>query len=346
MKIAIVNNMVPFIYGGAEFLADSLAEKLVEYGHKAQVIRLPFAWSSAAQIAESMLAVKLTRIINTDKVIALKFPAYYIEHPNKTLWLLHQFRQAYDLQNTEYDFFAQDHEYQKLKAAIYKTDNECFTKLSGKIYTNSKVVSERLMKYNNIPSKVLYPPLMESEIYYNKECGDYIFYPSRVNHSKRQHLAVEAMRYVKSGVKLVLAGKGDSKEDENSIFELIERYDVKDKVTYLDRFISQQEKADLFANCLGGIYIPYDEDSYGYVTLESIHSEKPIISCNDAGGTYVVVKDSETGYMTESTPKALAAAMDKLYQNKQKAIEMGKNGLQLLKELGITWDNVIRSLLK
>ncbi len=346
MKIAIVNNMVPFLYGGAEFLADSLADKFNEYGHQAQVIRLPFAWGSAAQIAESMLAVRLTRLMNTEKVIALKFPAYYIEHPNKTLWLLHQFRQAYDLQNTEYDFFTQEHEYQKLKKAIHKSDNECFSGLTGRIYTNSEVVSERLMKYNNIPSKVLYPPLMESELYDCKECGDYIFYPSRVNHSKRQHMAVEAMRYVKSGVKLVIAGKGDSADDEKRIFELIEKYALHDKVTYMNRFISQQEKADLFANCLGGIYIPYDEDSYGYVTLEGIHSGKPMISCYDAGGTYVVVKDNETGYMTESTPKALAAAMDKLYNNKPKAIEMGRNGMQLLKELGITWDNVIRSLLK
>ncbi len=346
MKIAVVTNMAPFVYGGAEFLAEGLAKKLKEYGHESQVIRLPFSWGSASQIAESMMAVKLTQVVNTDKVIALKFPAYYIDHPNKSVWLLHQFRQAYDLAGTEYDFFTEEHEYQKLRGAIKKTDNACFSKLKGRIFTISPVVTDRLMKYNNIPSEVLYHPLMESAHFYNDGIGDYIFCPSRVNHSKRQHLAVEAMRYVKSGVKLMLAGKGDSQEDESRIFELIEKNDLKNKVTYINRFISEKEKADLFAKCLAGIYIPFDEDSYGYVTLEGFYSQKPMISCTDSGGTYVVVKNNITGYMTQSAPEALAAAMDKMYENKSKAAEMGMNGFKLIEELGITWDNVIRRLLK
>ena len=37
------------------------------------------------------------RLYNVDRTIALKFPAYLIPHTEKTLWLLHQFRQAYDL---------------------------------------------------------------------------------------------------------------------------------------------------------------------------------------------------------------------------------------------------------
>ena len=39
-------------------------------------------------------------------------------------------------------------------------------------------------------------------------------------------------------------------------------------------WISEQEKADLMANCYAALYIPYDEDSYGYVTLEAFHSAK------------------------------------------------------------------------
>ena len=45
MKIAIVNNMVPFLYGGAEFLADSLNSKFKEYGYDSQVITYPFSWT-------------------------------------------------------------------------------------------------------------------------------------------------------------------------------------------------------------------------------------------------------------------------------------------------------------
>ncbi len=346
MKISIVNNMAPFIYGGAEFLADSLKDKLLEYGHEVEIIRFPFSWTPLENIIDSMMAVRLCKIENTDSVIALKFPAYYVNHPNKKLWLLHQFRQAYDLSSTEFDLFTSSEKDQSIKNSIIAADNKYLREQTGKIFTNSQIVSDRLMRYNKIPSEILFPPLMDADLFSFGDYEDYIFYPSRVNQTKRQYMAVEAMRYVKSGVRLVIAGKGDAKSDEDLIFSLIEKYDLQSKVTYLNRFISQQEKADLFKNCLGGIYIPYDEDSYGYVTLEAIHSGKAIISCTDAGGTYVVVKDKHTGFMTEPTPMALAEAMDKLYQNKQMAKEMGHNGLALLNELGINWDTVIRRLTK
>jgi len=346
MKIAIVNSMTPFVYGGAEFLADSLKDKLIEYGHEVQVIRFFFSWMPIDNIIDAMMTARLTKLVNVDMVIGLKFPAYLIPHENKKLWLLHQFRQAYDLSGTIYDFFSPDDHSQKIKRSIIETDNLYLKQLEGKIFTNSYVVSDRLMKYNGINSEVLFPPLMDANLFRYEDTGDYIFYPSRVNHSKRQHLAVEAMQYTKSKVKLILAGKGDNTNDEDYIFEKIEKLNLSEKVTYINRFISQQEKADYFSKCLGGIYIPYDEDSYGYVTLECIHSQKPVISCTDSGGTDIVVKDGQTGYMTEPSPQALAQAIDKLYEDKKKAFDMGKNGLSLIKQLGISWETVIRKLTK
>lgn len=346
MKIAVVNNMVPFLYGGAEFLADSLCKKLEEYGYQSQLITYPFSWVPKTSILESIMAVRLNQLINADMVIALKFPAYYIEHPNKKLWLLHQFRQAYDLHGTEYGMFDDNNpEDRAIRQSIINMDNKTLRPLEGRIFTNSHVVSQRLLQYNGVESEVLYPPLMDASIYHiTGEYGDYIFYPSRVNYSKRQHLVVEAMKYTKSNVKLIIAGKGDASSDEEYLFELIEKNQLQEKVTYMNRFITEKEKVDLFQASLAGIYVPYDEDSYGYVTLEGFHAGKAMISCTDAGGTDVVVKDGITGYMTEPTPQALAEAMDKLYYNKENARTMGMNGLPLLEELGITWEHVIGRL--
>lgn len=44
MKIAVVNNAVPFVRGGAEFLAEWLTERLEQFGHSAVLIRIPFRW--------------------------------------------------------------------------------------------------------------------------------------------------------------------------------------------------------------------------------------------------------------------------------------------------------------
>ena len=341
MKIAIINVMAPFIYGGAEFMADSLCKKFIEYGHAAQVIRFYYSWAKPEYILDGIFAARAMWLDNVDRVVALKFPAYLIPHPDKRLWLVHQLRQAYELENTEYDFFQKNDHDQKIKAAIRRCDTRYLKELEGNIFTNSKVVSDRLLKYNGISSQVLYPPLIDEELYKMGDYGDYIFYPSRVNRSKRQYLAVEAMRYVKSDVKLVIAGKGDSPKDESDLFALIENYQLKDRVVYINRFISQEEKTDLFKDALASIYIPYDEDSYGYVTLEAFQAGKAVITATDCGGTSLVVKDSITGYMTQPTPQSIAEAMDQMYLNRNKTKEMGMNGLPFLRDLGISWENVV-----
>ncbi len=102
MKVAVVNNWVPFLSGGAEHLAEALTRKLAEYGHQSMLVRLPFAWHPPGKILEHMLACRCVRLAGVDRVIGLKFPAYYVPHPNKVVWLLHQFRQAYDLWGTRY----------------------------------------------------------------------------------------------------------------------------------------------------------------------------------------------------------------------------------------------------
>lgn len=345
MKIAIATTQVPFIYGGAEFLVEVLRKKLIEAGHEACVIKLPFFWNPNHRILESLMIAKLTRTPNVDMLLGMKFPAYCINHPNKRMWLMHQYRQAYDLGGTEYDPFTQSAEDQEIKRAVHKADERSLKNVQGTFFTISPLVTERLKKFNGIDSVPLCSPLIDEELYHPGDFGDYLFFPSRVNASKRQWLAVEALRYVKSDVKLVLAGCGDSKQDEERIIKLIEKHNLKSKVTYLNRFISQEEKAELYSKSLGSVYVPYHEDSYGYITLEAMYSGKPVISTTDAGGTSLLVKDGETGYMTEPQPQAIAEAMDKLYNNKATARSMGANGLPLINQRGYTWANTIRRLL-
>jgi glycosyltransferase involved in cell wall biosynthesis len=348
VKIAIVNNCVPFVYGGAEFLADSLRHKLLEYGHEAIVIKIPFTWDPPQKILENILLNRLIKLnqnvadIDPDRVIALKFPVYYLKHPNKILWLLHQFRQVYDLWGTEYGM-PQTVENIRIREAIIRADNRYLPE-AKKIFTNSNVVSGRLKRFNAIDSEVLYPPLMDAEKYHAKEYGDYIFYPSRIVLGKRQQDAIESMKYVKSGVKLVIAGHSERREWLSHLEALVRDNGLSDKVTIIGRWISQEEKIDLFAKALGAIYIPFDEDSYGYVSLEAYHSKKPVITCTDSGGTLEVVEDGKTGYVVSPEPQAIAEAMDRLYFNKTGAQQMGCNGLDKIMSMGISWDQVIKRL--
>jgi len=343
MKIAIVNNQVPFVYGGAEFLADWLREHLLAVGHSCEIVRVPFKWNPPHNIVNHMLAARLIKLSSIDRVIALKFPAYYVEHDNKVLWLLHQFRQAYDLWGTPYQELPDTPEGLAIRTAIINADNR-YLRCARKIYTNSSVVSARLSEFNGISSMVLYPPLRDEGAYHCERYGDYILCAGRVNEVKRQHLLVEAMRFVQSGVRLIVAGQPESQAYLDRLVSLVKNDHLEDKVDLKMRFVSEEEKISLYAGALATAYIPYDEDSYGYVSLESFHSRKAVITCSDSGGIREIVRDSISGYVVSPTPAALGKAMDLMMLDRPSTEQMGNQGLQEVVKRSISWDTVIREL--
>ncbi|HWU81388.1 MAG TPA: glycosyl transferase family 1, partial [Caulobacter sp.] len=158
MKVLVVNNAAPFQRGGAEELADHLVRRLnATPGVQSELVRVPFTWEPAERLIEEMLISKGMRLYNVDRVIGLKFPAYLIPHHDKALWLLHQFRQAYDLSEAGQSHLDFDETGRTVKAAIRAADNDCFAQCR-KIFCNSPVTQNRLMKFNGVPSEVLYPP--------------------------------------------------------------------------------------------------------------------------------------------------------------------------------------------
>ena len=343
MKIAVLNNAVPFVRGGAESLADWLTERLRARGFDTILVRIPFQWDPPERILDSLLACHMMRLRNCDRVIALKFPVYSVPHDNKVVWLLHQFRQAYDLWGTPLQFLPSDARGKRIRDIIRCSDTVSLSSGRG-IYTNSHITSERLMKFNQLPSEVLYPPLQKPEQYHCAASDGYIFCPSRMNDAKRQHLLVEAMRYTRTPVRLVLAGRAEDPAYLLRLHEAVERGGLQDKVRILGTYISDEEKVELFSRALGCAYIPYDEDSYGYVTMEAFESRKPVITCTDAGGIDILVRNGQTGTIVPPRPEALAEAMDTLYSDPNKAKSMGEAGRDLMRAMNIDWDNVIQRL--
>ena len=122
MKIFVVNNMIPFLHGGAEDLANYLITHLRGIGHEAELLRIPFRYEPAESIYSEMLACRMMQVGDADLVIALKFPAYLIPHPNKVLWLVHQYRQAYDMWDSGYSNIPATEAGQQLRDSIKEAD--------------------------------------------------------------------------------------------------------------------------------------------------------------------------------------------------------------------------------
>jgi len=343
MRIALFNIMMPQIRGGAEILVDDLAEQLQAYGHEVMLFRLPFPRSFEAPLIAMIESARTLCFDEFDRVIAFKFPAYCIKHQGKVIWMFHQFRQVYDLWGKEYGL-QPGPTGESIKKTVMTADNEDIPR-SRHIFTNSLEVANRLKKFNGIDAKVLMPPLKNPEHYFTDHTGDYIFYPSRITPLKRQHLAIEAMRYVKSGVRLIVAGVCSELGYLNQLERLIQENGLEKRVELRNEWITDEEKRELFANALGGIYIPYQEDSCGFVSMEAFYSAKPVISCLDSGGTKELVEEAVNGFMVEPTPQTIAEAIDKLYENKSLAERMGQAGLDKINRLDITWPTTIKRLL-
>ena len=345
MKVLVLNNAVPFIRGGAEELATNLVGNLNRTkGVEAELMRIPFNWVPKERLLDEILLNRMLQIINVDRVIALKFPAYLVPHANKTVWLLHQFRQAYDLKEAGQSYFGDDPESAVLLNAIRKADAAAFH-ASQRIFTNSTVTQARLKKFNGISSEVLLPPLNDEELFTGGRYEPYIFAGGRVSAGKRQHLLIEAMRHVKSPVKLVVAGPPETEDYENQLKVLVARYGLEDKVVLKMGFLPREEIASLVNDALACAYCPFDEDSLGYVSMEAAAAKKAVLTLRDSGGILHLVRDGETGLVADPDPEDMGRKLENLAGDQARTRKMGANAGVAWAKLGLTWPNTIAKLL-
>lgn len=345
MKVLIVNNMAPFVWGGAEELAVHLQKNLVIAGHEAEILRIPFQWEPAERIPSQMLMVRAFELWNVDHVIALKFPAYLIRHPKKTLWLLHQYRQAYDLYDAGQTNLPPGEEGLELQTLIRHADQESFAE-SRNIFTNSEVTRQRLLKYNGFDAEVLLPPVNDPELFLSAGHGDYIFAGGRVNGMKRQYLLLEALAKADKGVKLLIAGPPDSPADAAYLRAAVERFGLTDRVRLDLRFLPREVYADYVNRAAAVAYLPYDEDSLGYVAMEAATAAKALITTTDSGGILGLVKHKDTGWVAHPSADDLARAMEAVFENAASTKMYGQSARALWESMKINWPDTVESLLR
>jgi glycosyltransferase involved in cell wall biosynthesis len=339
MKLLVANNAAPFVRGGAELLADRLVLELRRAGHEADLLRLPLG-NTPEQVLESIVAASLLNAVNVDRVIGLKFPAYLIPHPDVVIWLVHQFRQAYDPPPIGWP---QDLVLAPVVSAVRTADRAAFAGAT-RLYAISPMVADRLHRSNGLTAEVLLTPPHSQQEYRTQVAEDFIVALGRISDGKRQKLAIQAMRSARPGYKLVVAGAPDDQGVLDQIRHEIEEGGLGDRVELIPRYITEEEKLDLLARCIGSVYLPIDEDSYGYVCYEAAMSNKPSITATDSGGTLTLVDHGRTGLVVTPEPEALASAFDELALHRDRAQAMGHNARTLALALDLSWDRVIEEL--
>jgi glycosyltransferase involved in cell wall biosynthesis len=340
--ILVCEAQVPFVHGGAEFLVRELVRELKGRGYEAELVSVPFKWYPKEEILPHAAAWRLLDLSESngrpvDLVIATKFPTYFVRHPNKITWLMHQYRAAYELAGTVYSDFHHTELDVALRDRIIQLDTAMLGECRA-LFSIAKTITNRLHKFNGLHAEPLYHPSRLSGVLRHGPYGDYVLSVGRIESVKRVDLIVQAMRSVPVGVRLVVVGDGTQRRN---VERLAEETGVSDRVTFLGA-VGDQELVDLYANALAVVYPPYDED-FGYVTLESFMARKPVITCRDSGGPNEFVRDGDNGWVCEPAPEALAGAIAAAHANRRRAEALGAAGYEVARE--ITWDSAIARLL-
>jgi glycosyltransferase involved in cell wall biosynthesis len=341
--IAVCAAQVPFSRGGAEEHVEALVRELKARGYEADLINIPFKWYPHRQLFNSMdlwEALDLSEADGKkiDMVIATKFPSYFVQHPNKVLWLIHQYRQAYDLVDMPFSGFDLTRPGDaRTRERLVKRDTAALRSYK-RIYTNAANTSLRLKRYNNIDSIPLYHPPKLKGRYFHSGFGDYILSVGRLERLKRVDLLIKGLAHTDAKIKCKIAGKGPELEN---LKNTAHRYQVADRVEFLG-YVTDEELVQLYANCAFVFFAPHDED-YGYITLEAFLSRKPVITAFDSGGPLEFVKHNVNGIVLHSLEENhIGQALNTLFFAKDRCKTFGDRGYETVEP--IDWDQVIDSL--
>ena len=334
---------MPFVHGGAEIHVRELVRELRARGYMAELVGVPFKWYPKEEILPHAAAWRLLDLSESngrpvDLVIASKFPTYFVRHPRKVAWLIHQYRAAYELCGTEYSDFHHTDADVGLRDTLIRLDTQMLSECRA-IFSNARNTASRLKKFNGLDAEPLYHPSRLAPALRPGSYGNSVLSIGRIESVKRVDLLVRAMTDVDRDLRLVVAGDGTQRVN---VERIAAQLGVADRVTFLGT-VGDQQLVDLYADALVVAYPPFDED-FGYVTLEAFLARKPVITCSDSGGPIEFVQDGVNGWVREPEPAAIAAAINEAAGDRGRTARLGDAGYDIART--ITWEGVIEKLVR
>lgn len=146
---------------------------------------------------------------------------------------------------------------------------------------NSHFTADRIKKYYQRKSTVVYPPVHIENFYQNKKKGKYFLVVSRLSAYKRIDLVVEAFNRL--GWPLIIAGIGREKT------KLVKK--SRPNIRFMG-FVNEKKLPRLYANCRALIFP--GEDDFGITMVEAMASGKPVLAYG-SGGALEIVEEGKTG---------------------------------------------------
>jgi glycosyltransferase involved in cell wall biosynthesis len=381
MRIAIAApSSVPFRLGGAERAWNGLLRELVQTTpHQADLIKLPAPEESLVDVISGYEAFAHLDLSSFDLLITTKYPAWITFHEQHVVYLFHPLRALYDLYPPHLPKVADmgDLRARNLQRLLRRRPERTLLQdvfgrfrdlvserglsdpafavqsplarelvhFLDRVALDPRYVSRHLALSRTVAGRRDYfPPQASVEVLYlppsieGFECRgfEYLFTPSRLEGNKRIDLLVGAMRHVAADVSLKIAGTGPE-------LDRLRALAAEDSRIELLGSLSDNQLIDAYADALAVPVVPHDEE-LGLVTLEAMRSGKPVITCHDSGGPTELVEHGRSGLVTEPTPQAIAAAIDRLAADRQLARSLGEAGRR--RAVAFTWHHTVTRLVQ
>ena len=381
MRIGVIApSPVPFRVGGAERLFDGLTAAINDRTeHSADLIKLPSPEHSFVEILESYRRFADLDVSHFDLVIATKYPAWMVTHPNKVLYLLHTLRGLYDA----YHFASEPEavidpprEVAGLIAALDALDLRSGTYDAAFDAAESAVerlgIDHPVFRFpgplirrlvHTLDAAALSPPNTVRHFSISQTVASRDYFPSGVvsgvayppsnltgfYEGASDYFFTASRLDVPKRIGLIVEAFLKADVDQplkiagtgEEMERLVELAGGDERVEFLGR-VTDNQLVDLYANALAVPFVPFDED-FGLITVEAMHCGTPVVTCADSGGPTELVEHGVNGLVTDPNATSLAAAFTALGRNPQKARAMAAAAISTA--ASINWDSVIDNLL-
>ncbi len=188
-----------------------------------------------------------------------------------------------------------------------------------KFLANSKVVKNRIARYYNQESRVIYPPVDVHKFYISSKDKDYFLIGGRLVPYKRYDLVIKAFNKLNEPLKIF--GSGPELERLKTL--------AKPNIEFLGR-VSEGKKTELYANCKA--FLNPQEEDFGITTIEAMAAGRPVIAYKKGGAVETIIEGVTGEFFNDQTWEDLANTVIHFEPEKYNSQQIRQHALKFSKE--------------
>lgn len=260
-----------------ETLAKEVCADLKNKGYTADYFLLPYK-DNVLNLPEQIMSYRMLDLSAADMVITIGYPACFLKHPKKYIYLLETAPSIHEYWDTEYGVLG-NYQYSQILVAINQLERNTF-EAAEHVFCASKLLQEDLNKRYQILSTVMYMPILptvkkegQAMISDHYICETYLPQYSRMYDFVKQ--------YNKSGIKdkFVIYIPYSSDVYKNAIEKIIEQFDLQQQISICEGNADDS----VIRNANAAVFFPYEMRRPDNFLTRCLQLDIPIVAAKDSG---------------------------------------------------------------